>query len=1041
MPAVITSALFDSPGGAPVGVAAINSRDDLQLGYQVALNSVHTASSYSWSLSFASDSPGSAASPFDGTQSNSALLAPLGSTSRTALFNVDYDGVYLIRLTTDVGVTGVEDTQFVRLRVLTMFGSLKLIAAGERRDENGVIPVDATPEGWTNDQNANVQRLSILLRRLSHTGRVLFVDSNRGRDIANTPDDYDTVISIPGPDTAQPVATGIKLRALAHGDFSTINEAITYAAAAATRGEAALSRAEPYFIVVRKGLYNEDLALQSFIHIIGDDTPINDEMNSLGLSTENVTVRTVNAGGVGTHSYNPGGLATAHECFLFNLNLEGTATTTLPVLRQYGGLLKLYRCTVDQKGDSATQGEALRCVVSNILHIPQLWLEECLINTDATTASRVALRVDAIGSTCVMDRTKVTAAAANAVLTNESLYENCDFYCRDNSLISGLVGYYGYSSSQTFIHSHAVSGTTTPAITVEPFSGAAGSKTGNVAVALSDMHVSHDVSFSTAGAAGTTSLEMSNVRNDQTTGGSHVLFPDAPGDLPDTYYPHLDSETIRYVVDHFDPLLGVAASPTIPVANRLNRENVQEVIDAIQLGAFPIVGAPFCSLDSAYDGLSTLTPPTPGPGLGRRIIATSGAVQVTGGTAPFGVDDESKPGGIQAEGIIDIGGLINGTAGQTIADVGGSEIHLNPNMMGVGPFISLGRAAWTGGVLGGDRGFGGAAIVANYSGSVGTENSYNLHLRTNSGRASGTGKLGNIYVVAGYIQDSTSGDDPGDVHIVAGGTVVNGGTPGDVFIAPGTEAGGTGGVVWICGAGSRTWASVPAVNAYVGNVTGDAFFGTPTGIQSFTFTSGQNIAAAIAVFNATARGFVASEAPAGKITLTNEDNTAGDIVYVGDTTSGTLNTSLGNFLSSDVTFVPGTYGDVVALDVPVADRLRVNGDLEVTGVIIAGGSGYTQVTSNTWTDIVGTIHTVGVVLNATIDTILLLDASLVSYGQNIVIKDEAGLANNIAAPAGQKITISDIGAPTIDGAATLDIITSFGAVKVYKNGNGNWSVF
>jgi len=147
MPAVIESTLYTTPGGAVVaGSTQQNSREDLQLGYQVTLHSVHTATTYSWSLSFASDSPGSVAPGFGGTQSVSALLPPEGATSRDAKFNVDFEGTYLIRLTVDAGLA-TENTQFIRCRVLTLFGALKLVAAGERRDEKGVIPVDATAEG------------------------------------------------------------------------------------------------------------------------------------------------------------------------------------------------------------------------------------------------------------------------------------------------------------------------------------------------------------------------------------------------------------------------------------------------------------------------------------------------------------------------------------------------------------------------------------------------------------------------------------------------------------------------------------------------------------------------------------------------------------------------------------------------------------------------------------------------------------------------------------------------------------------------------
>jgi hypothetical protein len=89
----------------------------------------------------------------------------------TGTFTVDLDGPYLVRLVTNAG-TGTESTQYVRLRALTAAG-LRLVAAGERRDGTGIIPVDATPEGWANDQNFNLQLLESLIGTGgTHTERV-----------------------------------------------------------------------------------------------------------------------------------------------------------------------------------------------------------------------------------------------------------------------------------------------------------------------------------------------------------------------------------------------------------------------------------------------------------------------------------------------------------------------------------------------------------------------------------------------------------------------------------------------------------------------------------------------------------------------------------------------------------------------------------------------------------------------------------------------------------------------------------------------------
>lgn len=124
------------------------SRDDLVVGDVVTVTAIDPATTYAWSLVFVPD--GSTAA-FSG---DPTAVSP-------GTFTVDLDGPYLVRLVTNAG-TGTESAQYVRLRSLTAAG-LRLVAAGERRDNTGIIPVDATPEGWANDQNFNLQLLETLV--------------------------------------------------------------------------------------------------------------------------------------------------------------------------------------------------------------------------------------------------------------------------------------------------------------------------------------------------------------------------------------------------------------------------------------------------------------------------------------------------------------------------------------------------------------------------------------------------------------------------------------------------------------------------------------------------------------------------------------------------------------------------------------------------------------------------------------------------------------------------------------------------------------
>jgi len=121
------------------------SRDDLAIGDVVTLSSIDAATTYAWTIVF---KPEGSAATFTGSASD----ASPGS------FTVDLVGPYLIRLVVDAG-TATESSQYVRLRALTSVLGLTLVAAGERRDESGVIPVDVDVEGWANEQNNNLLAL------------------------------------------------------------------------------------------------------------------------------------------------------------------------------------------------------------------------------------------------------------------------------------------------------------------------------------------------------------------------------------------------------------------------------------------------------------------------------------------------------------------------------------------------------------------------------------------------------------------------------------------------------------------------------------------------------------------------------------------------------------------------------------------------------------------------------------------------------------------------------------------------------------------
>jgi len=115
--------------------------------------------------------------------------------------------------------------QFVRLRALTAFGSLRLIAAGERYDTVSV-PVDITPAGWADEQNFNLNTLLGYVKTTEASQRLLFVD---------------------------PVA----------GDYQTIQAAVDYAVSQTPTLNL------PWTIAIRPGRYTEDLVLHPYVNLIG----------------------------------------------------------------------------------------------------------------------------------------------------------------------------------------------------------------------------------------------------------------------------------------------------------------------------------------------------------------------------------------------------------------------------------------------------------------------------------------------------------------------------------------------------------------------------------------------------------------------------------------------------------------------------------------------------------------------------------------------------------------------------------------------------
>jgi len=604
------------------------SRNDLRKGYQVVVDSVDVHTTYSWELAFIPTSTGGGVDPLYGIQSAATFLAPEGSTSSSAKFDIDYEGSYLVRLTVDDGMPG-EDTQYIRLRYLSVFGDIFLVAAGERRDSSGTIPVDVDPEGWANEQNANLQRILGLVRRNATSGRVLHVDANRGRDSTATPNDPDNLVDFPGHDLTDLVSTGFQVGAEGFGDFATIQDAIDYAADAVSRGEPALSYADPYVIYIQPGFYEEDLTLESHVHLIGlGPDPLmevltQDVIVAPDEAVGTVIVQTTNSGGGTSHSYAPGDGPDAEAVLLMNLVLQNTdSVVTTPVLSHTGGLLVARNMAVLQKGTGASQGPAYSCVTADTAFEPYFDGLRCTLRTLATDTGTWAAIVDAPNSRFSI-RDGVIRGGGSALRMNESLYHDGGtintFLNLDRVLVLGAAGYgyWGYTGTW-FLERCRFSGSLGSWV-MDAFGAGPASYGSSIAGGMFQSSFTTSPIIDSAPATGTFILQTDTL----VTPAGAVVFS-FPGGAPAIYTPGSQAYTLRYARAFADP---VTLAPVVPPAQQLTVDTVQEAIDALILadvGGIGLLvtvdvdsgaGAGVRYVADANDGYIGVDTTTPTPGL------------------------------------------------------------------------------------------------------------------------------------------------------------------------------------------------------------------------------------------------------------------------------------------------------------------------------------------------------------------------------------------------------------------------------------------
>jgi hypothetical protein len=410
------------------------SRDDLLVGDVVTVESVGVHSTYSWSIAYRP--PGSTAS-FTGSAANPSP----GS------FTVDAEGPFLIRLVVDTGLVS-ESEQFVRLRYLTVFGDLKLVAAGESYGGPVNVPVDAVPTGWADEQNYNLRTILDFVASISASGRILYVDANTGTE--------------------------------GHGDFSTIQAALDLA-------DATASPSAPWIVAVRPGTYTENLAFRANVHIIGwPGTPAG--------STNPILIR-------GTHTAT---LANVSDVtVLASLNFSVHLASTSPGVAKAGlGQLVFADCRVAVDVATPTQGPAIRTTAGTMLML------RCnLVVAVGNPITCVA--VDHMGGAVTLHDSEVLAPSG--VLVPSTAPVGTTLGIQYSRVVSfGGAGAYAVSSdaTATTIEYSKLMSTSLTTVLVHP---GAGAYAGGMALTLRWSTVSGTVSFDATGVVGAATLDTGAV--------------------------------------------------------------------------------------------------------------------------------------------------------------------------------------------------------------------------------------------------------------------------------------------------------------------------------------------------------------------------------------------------------------------------------------------------------------------------------------------------------------------------------------------------
>ncbi len=964
------------------------SRDDARPGDVITLNYVGgPAVSVSWSLVYAPES-----APPDRTASAAVLSSTTGTGPIT--FTVDNPGAYLLRQEVNDG--GTVTTEFVRVRARTDFARLLLVAAGEKRDDTGVIPVDASVTGWADDQNANIMALSGFLSSIASSGRLLYVDANRGRNNGSTPNN-------------PAVASGF-------GDYATVTEAITAATSDATVNGGQVPDADnPFIIAVRPGLYEEDLTLEPFVHVVG----LPSTGGALGDSDYSVRIRSANTSGSFFVASTPLATDTVH---VTNVLFENRNPSPIATFAKTGaGSCYLSNCRIINTGSVAGQGAAL-LHQQGLLELDQVTIQQ-QASTDAT---HLALEYRPIATATMVARGSRFEGPSVAELDpgiqngSEALFERCRF--------SQLGG--GPAS-----------------VVVETWASRAAFT--DCVFSKDDLTVPYGIRANTTGVAVPGNVHV-EVRGGQVGSVSSPLGVQVNGAGV------VGTAVVYEGYSEFSPLtlLNGATSQALTRAGSVYYDNtvsgitattMQEALDYMTV----VAGTAFsgvADLDGAYDGFNYATvPATRLSGAGRVITADQGAVEIVGTSTSTLAPPVTEPSA--GEGTLAVHQQV------LVGAVGTPEMSLVPNK-GHGPALEMGSLVWPDNALRGH-----ALVESGQDLTGGSFRNYDLRLQARSAEGStvvgSSATMGDVLVGGGtsYASGGVNSPDAGSVYLLGGNvdaaTAGLAAVAGDVYLVPGftnapvaLQAEGS---VVLASSGSATAATLTGMANFTDAgvpTAGTLTFGTSRGMVQVAFAGGEVWAGVGGVQELLQdnTGFTASWAGGlDPIILTTTDvGPKAEVFFVEDSTGGTLNTFFGNFATTaGATFVPGTYPQEVRLSAVDSGILNLESVLGMTpssevsislgqsGLFISDGTGGAPLADRPYyKDTLGNLYDLtlggGVSLAAESYVVLAASGSLTSER---VLTGTAGQITIADGGAGANVTLSLNSTGVVAGAYANPTLT------------------